>query len=46
MPDESADKWQPYLVMLDRLRDRGVKVPPQVAPGLQSSCLLDCCSQS
>jgi hypothetical protein len=26
MPDESADEWQPYLVMLDRLRDRGVKV--------------------
>ena len=46
MPDESADEWQPYLVMLDRLRDRGVKVHSQLAARLQCSCLPDCCSQS
>jgi hypothetical protein len=46
MPDESADVWQPYLMMLDRLRDRGVKVHSQLAARLQCSCLPDCCSQS
>ena len=31
MPDESADEWQPYLTVLDALRDRGVKVRAQLA---------------
>ena len=25
-PDEAADAWQPYYVLLDQLRDRAVKV--------------------